>query len=711
MNSSRIIAPFQISPMLLFAATVFTSAFLLFLVQPIIAKQILPWFGGSAAVWTTCMVFFQLVLLAGYAYSDFISRRLGQRAQAALHTALLVASLAFLPIVAGEAWKPAPDTEPGPRILLLLAATIGLPYFLLSTTGPLVQAWFARSFPSGTVYRLFALSNLASLIALIAYPPLLEPAVTLHGQALAWSALYVLFAALCIGSAWTALRHNAAVSTAPAEAGAPANTGVSPAEAGVHAIAPRRSDYVLWLSLSALGSLLLLAVTNHVTQNVASVPFLWILPLVLYLLSFILVFDVGAGRGRSGWYARTWCLPLLFALLVGMGYALYETLGVMNIKGAIALYCAGLFAACMFCHGELAAMRPAPKYLTRFYLMVSLGGAAGGLFVGLIAPRIFNTFLELPLALVLCGALAVLLTARALPAGPTRKRALAVPVLALAVTASVLWLSAEYLRTLHDNALLLTRNFYGTLRVKQIDRGDDQNATRSLVHGVINHGWQYVDPALRKEPISYFGPSSGIARALDFYSGRPRRVGIVGLGVGVFVAWGKPGDYFRIYELDPDVVRIAREQFWYLADARAKFDIVTGDGRLNLERDAPQRFDLLSVDAFSSGSIPMHLMTREALQVYRRHLAPGGVIVYNVTNRFVRLAPVLKMIAEAEGMQALLISDDPSEDKYSGTEYVLVTENPILAADKRFADAEPIEPIPGLAPWTDSFNNLFKVVK
>jgi SAM-dependent methyltransferase len=645
-------------------------------------------------------VFFQLVLLAGYAYSDFVSRKLTQRSQATLHTLLLVASLAFLPIVAGDAWKPGPDTEPGARILLLLAATIGLPYFLLSTTGPLIQAWYARSFPSGTVYRLFALSNLASLLALVAYPPLLEPAVTLRGQALAWSALYALFAALCIGSAWVALRHNARL--APAANAMPADPG---------ARKPRKSDYLLWLALSGLGSLLLLAVTNHATQNIASVPFLWILPLVLYLLSFILVFDVGAGRGRSGWYSRIWVLPLLFALLVWMAYALYENLGVINVKDAIALYCAGLFVACMFCHGELAAMRPAPKYLTRFYLMVSLGGAAGGLFVGLIAPRIFNTFLELPLSLVLCGAIAVVLTARSLPAGRTRKRALAVPVVALGVTAAVLWYSAEYVRTLHDNAILLTRNFYGTLRVKETDRGEDLRATRSLVHGVINHGWQFVDPELRTEPISYFGPGSGIARALDFYSGRPRRVGIVGLGVGSFVAWGRPGDYFRIYELDPDVVKIAREHFWYLADARAKVDIVTGDGRLSLERDPPQRFDLLSVDAFSSGAIPMHLMTREALRVYRRHLAPGGVIVYNVTNRFVRLAPVLKAVAEAEGMQAILASDDPSEDKYSGTDYVLVTENPILAADKRFADAEPIEPIPGLAPWTDSFSSLYPVVK
>ena len=232
----------------------------------------------------------------------------------------------------------------------------------------------------------------------------------------------------------------------------------------------------------------------------------------------------------------------------------------------------------------------------------------------------------------------------------------------------------------------MTRNFYGTLRVKEYDRGDGPNTSRALVHGVINHGWQYTDPDLRKEPISYFGPSSGIARALDFYEGRPRRVGIIGLGVGSFTAWGRPGDYFRVYELDPDVVKIAREQFWYLSDAKAKIDVVTGDGRLSMERDEPQKFDLISVDAFSSGSIPIHLLTREALQAYKRHLAPGGVIVYNVTNRFVNLAPQLKLVAEAEGMKIVLIDDSPDDNKYSGTSYVLVTQNEQLLADKRFAD-------------------------
>lgn len=686
--------------MLLFAATVFTSAFLLFLVQPIIAKQILPWFGGNASVWTVCMVFFQLVLLGGYAYADAVVRKLAPRSQAILHTALLAASLAFLPILAAESWKPSPDTEPTARILLLLAMTIGLPYFLLSTTGPLVQAWFARSYPSATVYRLFALSNLASLVALIAYPPLIEPAASLQAQSWAWSALYVVFVVLCAASAWMAARKPSAAQVLATEV----------SSENVTKATPHVTDYLLWLGLSALGSLLLLAVTSHITQNVASVPFVWILPLVLYLLSFILVFDVGGGRGKSGWYARAWALPLLFVLLSAMAYYLSQNLGVMNIRYSIALYCAGLFVACMFCHGELAAMRPAPRYLTRFYLMISIGGAAGGLFVGLVAPRIFSVFLELPMALVACGALAALLTWKSARAAPKRWL-FAAPVIALAVTAGAAWHAWVYLDYIRTDALLMTRNFYGTLRVKEYDRGSDANASRALVHGVINHGWQYTDPALRVEPISYFGPGSGIARALAFYEGRPRRVGVIGLGVGVFVAWGKPGDYFRIYELDPDVVKIAREQFWYLSDSKAKIEVVTGDGRLNMERDAPQNFDLISVDAFSSGSVPIHLLTREALQAYKRHLAPGGVIVYNVTNRFVKLAPQLKLVAEAEGMKIIQIDDDPAEEKFSGTSYVLVTRNDELLADPRFEGAEAIEPIRGLETWTDGYNNLFKVVR
>jgi SAM-dependent methyltransferase len=360
-------------------------------------------------------------------------------------------------------------------------------------------------------------------------------------------------------------------------------------------------------------------------------------------------------------------------------------------------------------------MRPSPKYLTRFYLMISIGGAAGGLFVGLVAPRVFNTFLELPLALIACALLAGLLCFRSAlapgMAGRPRNALFAGGVAAAMVMAFAAVHAWEYYDYVRSNVLVMQRNFYGTLRVKEYERGNDALASRALLHGVINHGWQYVDPEKRKEPISYFGPGSGIAKALDFYSGKPRRVGIIGLGVGSFIAWGRPGDYFRVYELDPEVVRLAKEKFWYLSDTRAKVDLVTGDGRLNMERDPPQAFDLISVDAFSSGSIPIHLLTREALQVYRRHLAPGGVIVYNVTNRFVNLAPQLKLVAEAEGMKILQIDDSPDDEKYSGTSYVLVTENATLVADKRFADSEVIKPIPGLETWTDSHNNLFKVVR
>jgi len=682
---------------ILFAATVFTSAFLLFLVQPVIAKQILPWFGGSAAVWTTCMVFFQLVLLAGYAYSDLVTRKLDTRKQAIVHTVLLLASLAWLPIIPGEQWKPAAGAEPGTAILMLLAATIGLPYFLLSTTGPLVQAWFARSFPAGTVYRLFALSNFASLLSLIAYPPVIETTVTLKGQSWGWSVVYVLFVALCIASAWASAKHPLA---------APSKAEVA---LGNESPPPTAKDYALWFALSALGSLMLLACTNHITQNVASVPFLWIVPLVLYLLSFILVFDVSGGRGRSGWYSRPLFVVPLLALLVGMSYGLYDRVSIHNVWISVALYCGGMFVACMFCHGEMAALRPSPRYLTRFYLMLSVGGAAGGLFVGLVAPNIFNAYLEMPYALVALAALLFIVSMG--PKAPRKPLEFVIPVLAIAVTGVTAYYAYQYQYWLGRQALVLNRNFYGTLSVKQDDDPNAPGATRRLVHGMINHGSQLIDPEKRMTPASYFGPGSGIARALDFYSDRPRRVGVVGLGVGVFLGYGRKEDYFRIYELDPVVEKFAREQFWFLNGTPAKTDVIIGDGRLNLERDPPQQFDLLSLDAFSSDAIPMHLMTREALRMYRRHVKPDGVIVFNVTNRFIRLAPLLHEVAKAEGMTAILISDDPTEDIYSGTEYVLVTANKAFIEDKRFADAVKIEPIPGLKPWTDDFNNLFDVLK
>ncbi len=670
--------------MLLYALTIFASAFLLFLVQPIMAKQILPWFGGSAAVWTTCLVFFQFVLLFGYAYSDWITRKLAARRQVALHIALLVASLASLPIVADAGWKPAGGEEPAWRILGLLAVTIGLPYFLLSTTGPLVQAWFARTFPAGTVYRLFALSNFGSLLALIAYPFAVEPWVTTLTQSWGWSAGYVLFVALGIGSAL----YSARARTHIAVAAAPAAPDDGPA--------PAARDYGMWLLLSAMGSFMLLAVTNHITHDVASVPFLWILPLTLYLLTFILCFE---GRG---WYRRTIFLGPLLVVVGALAWALHTERGLMDIKEAIPLALAGLFVMCMFFHGELAATKPAPRYLTRFYLMVSLGGALGGLAVGLAATKFFNTYYEF--AIGLCATLLI-------AAYVMRAMHPVVPMLALATLGFTGYHLYGYIGALSKDARLMTRNFYGALRVKDSDPDDLNTASRRLIHGIIMHGEQYLG-VRRREPTTYYGLNSGIGRLMQTYTSPEIRVGVVGLGTGTLAAYGRKGGVYRFYEINPQVIDIARREFTYLGDSAAKIETVLGDARLAMEREPPQRYDVLAIDAFSSDSIPVHLITREAMAVYLKHLKPDGVIAFHVTNRFLRLASVVKRIADEYGLHTAQIADEAEGTDLSKTDWVLVTRSPSLLRRPAIADfAAEIEDIPGLRVWTDDFNNLFQILK
>ena len=488
--------------MILYALTIFTSAFLLFLVQPLMAKQILPWFGGSAAVWTTCLVFFQFLLLFGYAYADWTTRRMKPRTQTVLHIALLLASVVSLPIIADAGWKPGGDEDPTLRILGLLGATIGLPYFLLSTTGPLVQAWFARSFPAGTVYRLFALSNLASLLALMSYPFVLEPWVSAARQAHAWSAGYVLFVGLCIASAVYSLRAQPSAAAAASAVDA-LNDGPR----------PTFRDFGLWLIFSAMGSFMLLAVTNHITHDVASVPFLWILPLTIYLITFILCFE---GRG---WYRRSILLGPMLVAVGAMAWALHADRSIHDIKESVALFSAGLFVSCMFFHGELANMKPAPRYLTSFYLMVSLGGALGGVMVGFVAPRVFATYYEFGVGLVVTLLLALYVV---------RRMPLFVPLLVVGCAGFTTYHVYHYMESLSGNALVMTRNFYGTLRVRDVGSGDE--AMRRLMHGVIMHGEQYLAPARRAEPTTYYGPSSGIGLAIAGLGGAPKRVAVVGSG-------------------------------------------------------------------------------------------------------------------------------------------------------------------------------------
>lgn len=676
--------------MLIYALTIFASAFLLFLVQPIMAKQILPWFGGSAAVWTTCLMFFQLVLLAGYAYADWTVRFLKPRPQVILHVVLIIISLVSLPIIAGGGWKPGGEEDPTWLILGLLVATIGLPYFLLSTTGPLLQAWFARSYPQAkNVYRLFALSNGASLIALVAYPFVVEPYVTTYQQSIGWSFGYGLFAVLCGSSALFSLR--ASTQAAMQQAGTPAAAEGPP---------PRFTDYLLWLTLAALGSFMLIAVTNHITHDVASVPFLWILPLTLYLLSFVLCFE-----GRN-WYQRQIFFGPLLVIVGAMAWALHTNGGVMDIKQAIPLFAAGLFVMCMFFHGELAALKPAPRHLTGYYLMISLGGAVGGLLVGFVAPKLFNTYYEFGLGLFFTVLIAAYLARRAMPI---------VPVLALVAAGFTAWQIHTYINMLSKDARVMTRNFYGTLRVK--DFGDESNleSTRRLMHGVIMHGEQFLAPARRLEPTTYYGPTAGVGRIINIKrdAAREIRVGVVGLGAGTLAVYGRPGDVYRFYEINPQVIDLAKTEFSFLGSSAAKVETLLGDARLTLEREPAQAYDVLAIDAFSSDSIPTHLMTYEAMGVYLKNMKPDGVIAFHVTNRFLHLAPVVKRIADEHGLHTVLVADDPdSSSDLANTDWVLVSRNKAVLENKRITEAtEKIGEIPGLRLWTDSFNNLFKILK
>lgn len=739
--------------MVLYGITIVTSAFLLFLVQPIIAKQILPWFGGSAAVWTTCVVFFQALLLAGYAYAHAIGRRT-PRSQATIHSGLLVVSLLCLPITASTAWKPIADTDPTGRIVALLFATIGLPYFLLSSTGPLVQKWFANdprhADQSARVYRLFALSNIGSLVGLLAYPFAVEPYATLAGQSWGWSAGYVVFACACAACAWRLSRRTSTIAAPDATA----DTGASP---GLR-------HYAYWLACAALGSMLLLAVTNHMTQNVASIPFLWVLPLTLYLLSFVVVFE---GRGGAGWYVRRWWMPAVVAATILMAWALSAHQGVLHIYAAIPIFSVGLFLACVFCHGELAAAKPAPAYLTHFYLSLSAGGALGGLFVALFAPRFFTNEWETPIALFglavvglwsarernlvrwLTGAFTGLIASGfvllagggapftamrdALPtkdsmAWPFVLAGVAVIVFGIAtwkrltmalVVASLVctgFYGVRYYRFLATDTLHASRNFYGTLRVKDTEPGVWQE--RRLMHGTILHGDQYTDPAKRKMPTSYYGPGSGIALALRALrpEGTPLDVAMIGLGAGTLTAWGKPGDHYRIYELNPAVEEVARRDFTYLGDTQADVRVILGDARLSMEREVaegrPMLYDIIAVDAFSSDAIPVHLITREALATYLAHLKPDGVVAFHVSNRFLDLPPVVLQLADDAGLDAVNVVDEPDENEYASSEWVLVTRNEaFLDRDEVLDKSREITPIGDLPIWTDEYNNLFRILK
>ncbi len=679
--------------MLLYAATIFVSAFLLFLVQPVMAKQILPWFGGSATVWTTCLVFFQTALLAGYAYSDVTVRRLTPRAGVRLHALLLLASLALLPIIPGVQWKPGGAENPSWLILGMLAATIGLPYFLLSTTSPLVQAWFARARPGASPYRLFALSNFASMLALVGYPFLLEPWAPTREQAIGWSFGYALFVLLCAAAGWRSLRQHTTPTVHALADDAPVGAGTDRGEAP-----PTLARQLLWCTLSATGSLLLLAVSNHITQNIAAVPLLWILPLALYLLTFILCFD------GSGWYRREIFLSMLAAALGVMAWTLADPKLTHELEIQVGVFSGGLFIACMFCHGELTRLKPAPRYLTRFYLMISVGGAVGSVLVGIVAPLVLPAYFELAAGLILCSLLLL---------WQVRREAPVYGVLGLVGTAVAVGCAIWGVTAFYANAIVASRNFYGVLRVQEL--GDnDANRRRSLVHGTILHGTQYLGPEVRQRATTYYTATSGIGRLLESMHPRmdPIRVGVIGLGTGTLAIYGSKGDVYRFYEINPDVIEVAQRDFTFLSDSDATIELALGDARLSLEREPAQSLDVLAIDAFSSDAIPVHLITSEAVGIYRRHLKPGGVIAFHVTNRFLNLIPVVEALAQAHGLQVMHLPDGGLDAMATRSDWVLLTTDVRLLARPELAGhAQEIVARRDWRLWTDAFNNLVQVLK
>lgn len=700
--------------MVRYAITIFLSAFLLFQVQPLIGKFILPWFGGGPAIWTTCMVFFQVVLLAGYSYAHFISSRFSPRTMRNVHLALLAASLATLPIAPDpEIWKAASDSLPVGRILLLLAATIGLPYFLLSSTGPLLQESFHRE-TGQTPYRLYSLSNVGSLLALLSYPFLFEPQLTLRMQIIGWSVGYGLFVVLCGWCAWMFARL-------------PANSTLADMQDSAACAQPppqpRAGHIILWLALSACGSVMLLATTNQVCQEVTAVPFLWVLPLGLYLFSFIVCFD------HERWYHRGTFLILLTGAVVLACYVIVEG-NQLVIWKQLAAYSATLFVCCMVCHGELVHSKPAPRYATLFYLVVSAGGALGGILVAIVAPLILPDFWEYHMGLIATVVLAFFASFLKASEG-TRLSQVGWAVGGVICVALGLGIGLTF-RTLMvadptRQDLETTRNFYGVLHVyHEDDPNDDNGPKRELIHGAIEHGFQYLDPEKAHWPTTYYGHTSGIGLAIDKHPRRksvtPRdrtlRVGIVGLGCGTLATYGETGDYFRFYEINPAVVRIANEYFTYQQDSAADLDVILGDARINLESELAkgdsQHFDVLAIDAFSSDSIPMHLLTTQSVELYFKHLKPDGLLCIHISNRFLDLGGVVVGIANELKKPCVFVDSDG--DPYAGLNTATWA---IMTSNREFLDSPEIQDattpwdseVGKPIVWTDDYGSLWQVLK
>jgi hypothetical protein len=666
-----------------FQGTVFLGALLLFLLEPMAAKELLPVFGGASAVWITCLVFFQAALFAGYLYAHVLARSEARPFWMRFHWVLLALAVLCAALWAGGGGPRWVSPEhPVAGICVRLAMSIGLPFMVLAATSPLLQVWLRRVEAGSVPYRLYGLSNFGSLLALAAYPTLIEPYLSLRVQRVAWCAGLVVFA---MSSGWLAWR----VRLAP--------SAIDDADASPTDATPLRAK-LLWLLLPMVGAMQLSSVTQHMTANVAAIPLLWIIPLATYLLTFVIAFQ------GSRWLPRSPLLGVLAVLLYALGNFLTRPEYRVPTGLGIGLFLAELCIACLVCHTELYRLRPQGSgETTKFYLAMAAGGAAGSFLVGVAAPFVFRGNYDLLLTFVVTAA--VVLPVRWSDGWKQR-------VLWGAMTLATAWFCVTLKATYSQSVLTSERNFYGSLRVKSgVDiEGVDM---RMLMHGSIVHGTQIFSPDLMRVPTTYYAADSGLGLALAACcEEHARRIGVVGLGVGTVAAYGREGDSIRFYEINPAVQPIAENWFTYLRQSKAAITFADGDARASLAKEQPRKFDVLAIDAFSGDAIPLHLLTVEALTIYRRHLAPGGVLAFHISNQYVDLEPELAALARATGMAARRVTSMAVEPRGEfQASWILLTDDSRLFAQPLLLTAVPLKELRGVTAWTDDSSSLLRLVR
>ncbi len=724
----------------LFVVTTFLGASLLFLVQPMVAKMLLPRLGGTPDVWNTAMVFFQAMLLAGYAFAHVSTSRLGMRRQPVLQLGVLLVPLALLPVAVPTGWEPPTGVAPALWTLLALAVAVGGPFFVLSTSSPTLQRWFSvTDHPAaGDPYFLYAAGNVGSLLALVGYPLVVEPRLSLEDQARLWSIGYVVFVAACAACVVVLRGRTASAATrVPAVPSGP--VAIDPDEPEAVTLPWRRR--ARWVLLAFVPSALMLAVTRHISTDIASVPLLWVIPLALYLVSFIVAFGRDAGRvvSVSSRMVRLLVVPLALTFAATFGSVWLVLLPHLTVFFLIAL----------LAHGRLALDRPAPRHLTEFYLWISVGGVLGGIACALVAPIVFDSVIEYPLILGLALTLRTPtpdeLTDKRRPPWVTAAYVLVLVALVgaaidlqhassadaeigpslvlLGVAAGLVYLGARSARSFAAGLTLVLvttifisplpvlhaeRTFFGVHRVLTDDRG-----RHLLANGTTTHGMQ--DGRQPDEPLGYYhreGPIGEYFANLDA-TGPSRQVAVIGLGTGALAAYGRERDDFTFYEIDPAVAAIASDPryFSYLTDTAARHRIVLGDGRLSIRAAEPGAYDLVVLDAFSSDAVPVHLLTEEAVASYVDHLAPGGVLAFHVSNRYFDLAPVLGTVSDEIGLYGVFKNDAPDpaaqRDGHLSSEWVFLSRSSSpLDRMTRGEGWYHLEDA-GTAPlWTDSFSDL-----